>query len=64
MKGRFSSCATSDLQSDSNEQGKGEEEDRKEYKPVPPRSLSKLSPLPEPYLRAPTFLPVSPSTVL
>lgn len=64
MKGRFSSCATSDLQSNSNERGKGEEEDRKEYKPVPPWSLSKLSPLPEPYLWAPTFLPVSPSTVL
>lgn len=40
MKGRFSSCATSDLQSNSNERGKGEEEGRKEYKPVPPRSLS------------------------
>lgn len=64
MKGRFSSCATSDLQSNSNERGKGEEEDRKEYKPAPPQSLSKLSPLPEPYLWAPTFPPVSPSTVL
>lgn len=64
MKGRFSSCATSDLQSNSNERGKGKEEDKKEYKPAPPQSLSKLSPLPEPYLWAPTFPPVSPSTVL